>query len=92
MRSGTADRQKGHDRSPVKETPDTIPLPDLTLGMNFFLSKNTSRAGWQPPALWVSLKQICLLLITVEDRSQSDFLLPLGLNSLFSTLPSLVLE
>lgn len=57
----------GHDLNPAGATPDMIPFPDFRLQMNFYLTKNTSRAGWQLK-LSVNLKQVCVPLIIAEDK------------------------
>lgn len=63
--------------------------------MNFYLTKNTSRAGWQLKKLSVNLKQVCVPLMIAEDKTLvENFPLHVSVNSWFSirsrVLPTLI--
>lgn len=61
---------KGQHRNSVKTAPDRILLlrPDFRVSVNFYLTKNTSRARWQLIKLSVNLKQVCVPLSIAEDE------------------------
>lgn len=53
--------------------------------MNFYLTKNTSRAGWQLKKLSVNLKQVCVPLMIAEDKTLAENFPPhISFNSWFS--------
>lgn len=78
---------KGQGWGSVRATPDSVPFLDFRAQMNFYLTKNTSRARWQLKKLSVNLKQVCVpLIIAGDEKLVENFPPHILFNSWFSIL------